>query len=59
MEKVMVVKKRLLVIAAALVLALAVSTSVLDPAHARYNSYEYCENPNEVHPEYCVGSGDM
>jgi hypothetical protein len=51
MENVLVVKKRLLVIAAALVLALAVSTSVADTAHARVSLYEPCENPRMVNPE--------
>ena len=52
MENVMVVKKWLLVIAAALVLALAVSTSVADTAHARINLYDDCGNPRMVNPEY-------
>ncbi len=58
MENVMVMKQRLLVLAAALVLALSVSASVAGTAQARYNAYEACENPREVNPEYCVGSGD-
>ena len=40
MQNVMVMKQRLLVIAAALVLALAVSTGVADTAHARISHYE-------------------
>jgi hypothetical protein len=52
MENVMVLKQRLLVLAAALVLALSVSASVAGTAHARYSSYESCENPNIVNPEY-------
>ncbi len=58
MENVMVMKQRLLVIAAALVLALSVSASVAGTAEAKRNLYEYCANPSEVHPEYCVGSED-
>jgi hypothetical protein len=58
MENVMVVKQRLLLIAAALVLALTVSIGVAGTAQARMNMYEYCENPNEVNPEYCVGNED-
>jgi hypothetical protein len=53
MENVMVlVKQRLLVIAAALILALAVGSSVADTAQARINLYESCENPRMVNPEY-------
>lgn len=46
-----VVKQRLLVIVAALILALAVGTSFADAAQARMNLYEYCENPRMVNPE--------
>jgi hypothetical protein len=54
MENVMVVavKQRLLVIAAALILALAVGSSVADTAQARISLYEPCENPRIVNPEY-------
>ena len=52
MENVMLVKQRLLLIAAALVLALAVSTSVANTAHARISLYEPCANPKIVNPEY-------
>jgi hypothetical protein len=53
MENVMVVvKQRLLVIAAALILALAVGSSVADTAQARISLYEPCENPRMVNPEY-------
>lgn len=58
MENVLVMKQRVLVIAAALVLALSVSASVAGTAQARMNLYDYCANPSEVHPEYCVGSED-
>ncbi len=58
MENVLVMKQRLLLIVAALVLALTVFSSVADTAQARMNMYEYCENPNEVNPEYCVGNED-
>ena len=47
-ENVMLVKQRLLLIAAALVLALTVSSSVVDTA----SPYESCEDPNIVNPEY-------
>jgi len=40
MENAMVVKQRLLLIAAALVLALAVSSSVANTAHARVQTYD-------------------
>lgn len=49
----MVVKKRVLLIAAALVLALAVSSSVANTAHAVSQTYDNCTNPRIVHPEYC------
>ncbi len=58
MENVMVLKQRLLVLAAALVLALSVSASVAGTAEAMRNLYEYCENPSEAHPEDCVGNED-
>ena len=61
MENVILVKQRLLLIAAALVLALTVSTSVVDTAHARISLYEPCENPRMVNPELggCpIGSTD-
>ena len=53
MADVMVMKRRLLVLAAALVLALSVSASVAGTAHARISLYEPCENPRIVNPEYC------
>ncbi len=40
----MLVKQRLLLIAAALVLALTVSSSVVDTAHDRTSPYESCED---------------
>ena len=46
-------KARLLLIAAALILALTISSSVLDTAHARMNEYEPCQNPWVVNPEFC------
>ena len=51
MQNVMVVKQRLLLMAAALVLALAVSTGVADTAHARMSLYDPCANPKMVNPE--------
>jgi len=52
MENVMVLKQRLLLILAALVLAVTVSSSVADAAQARMNLYEPCANPRMVNPEY-------
>jgi hypothetical protein len=52
MENVMVIKQRLLVLAAALVLALSVSASVAGTAEAMRNSYDSCANPRMVNPEY-------
>jgi hypothetical protein len=49
---VVLAKQRLLLIAAAPVLALTVSTSVVDTAHARTSLYESCENPSIVNPGY-------
>ncbi len=51
MENVLAVKQRLLLILAALVLAVTVSTSVADTAQARISLYEPCENPRIVNPE--------
>ena len=51
MENVILVKQRLLLIAAALVVALAVSISVTDTAQARISLYEPCANPKMVNPE--------
>ena len=48
-------KARLLLVAAALILALMISTSVVDTAHARMNEYNPCENPRTVNPEFCPG----
>jgi hypothetical protein len=53
MENVMVMKKRLLLIIAALVLALTVSSSVANTAHAVSQTYDNCTNPRIVHPEDC------
>jgi len=58
MENVLVMKQRLSVIGAALVLTLSVSASVAGTAQVRMNLYDYCANPSEVHPEYCAGSED-
>jgi hypothetical protein len=53
MENVMVVKKkRLFLIVAALVLALTVSSSVVNTAHATYQTYDNCTNPN-IDPVHC------
>jgi hypothetical protein len=52
MENVLLVKQRLLVIVAALILAVTVSSSVADTAQARISLYEPCENPRIVNPEY-------
>ena len=52
MKYVALAKQRLLLIAAALVLALTVSTSLVDTAHARTSLYESCENPSVVDPGY-------
>jgi hypothetical protein len=51
MENVLSEKARLLLSVAALVLALTVSSSVADPAHARISLYEPCANPKMVNPE--------
>jgi hypothetical protein len=51
MQNVMVMKQRLLLIAAALVLALTVSTSAAETAHARISLYDPCANPKMVNPE--------
>ena len=53
MENVLFVKRQLLVIVAALILAVTVSSSVADTAQARISLYEPCENPRIVNPEYC------
>jgi hypothetical protein len=60
MENVLVMKQRLLLIVAALVLALTVFSSVADTAQARISLYEPCANPNIVNPEYggCPGWGE-
>jgi hypothetical protein len=52
MENVILVKQRLLLLAAALVLALAISTSLANTAEARSSLYDRCENPRMVNPEY-------
>jgi hypothetical protein len=51
MENVILVKQRLLLIAAALVLVLAISTIVAGTAEARISLYESCANPRMVNPE--------
>ncbi len=53
MQNVMLVKQRLLVIVAALVMALAVSSSVAATADARINEYDPCKNPRIENPENC------